>query len=274
MTSASRGGNNQHVAELAREGLITGAGLLANYPYAEAASQLLRSAGLRDIGLHLNLSDGYPLSPLPRGAALLNRQGQFRDRIWLFWRGWQINPRLYQQIRGELAAQIERFRSWGIIPTHLSSHCHFHTVPALTTMVAELAAEYDIPRIRAPHVRAFLSPMRARFFRQPRAGVLIDGQREHLTAVESWLGQPPHRCLEAIAECAGNVELIMHPGIRHDPEMPPDFRYSTGKRARESDYLRRLITSYRSNDRGIELALATAQGQPAPAAAASPARSG
>lgn len=244
---------NEHVIAMANEGHFTGASILVNYAHAKQACQQLRETGIKDIGVHLNLSDGFPLSPLPRGAALLNRKGQFRDRVWLFWRGWRIGSRLRQQIRGELAAQIERFCEWGPTPTHLSSHCHFHTIPPLTSLVSELAQEYGIKRIRAPHLRANLAPIMRPHLRNPARGVIIDGQRNYLALVEQWLSYSPYKLVLSIANCQGDVELVVHPGCAPDAGFPPGFNYSPIKRERESAYLRRFLVSLRADHHGIVL---------------------
>ena len=244
---------NEHVFAMAREGHFTGASLLTNYAPAEEACKQLRSIGLKDIGVHLNLSDGFPLTPLPRGVALVNRQGQFRDRIRLYWLGWRIGARLRQQIRNELAAQIERFCEWGAPPTHLSSHCHFHTLPPFSALLRELAQEYGIARIRAPHLRANLSPIMQHHLRRLARGVIIDGQRQYLALVEQWLSHSPRALVAAIARCSGDVELVVHPGRAPDADFPDGFQYSPSKRERESAYLRRFFVSFKADPRGIVL---------------------
>ena len=244
---------NKHVFTLAREGHFTGASILTNYAPAEEACKQLRAIGLKDVGVHLNLSNGLPLTPLPRGAVLVNRQGQFRDRIWLFWWGWRIGARLRQLIRNELAAQIERFCEWGAPPTHLSSHYHFHTLPPLSALVRELAQEYGIMRIRAPHLRANLSPVVQHRLQRLARGVIIDGQRQYLALVEQWLSYSPRALVVAIASCSGDVELVMHPGRAPDTDFPVGFQYSPAKRERESAYLRRFLVSFRAEPHGTVL---------------------
>lgn len=236
---------NEHVYDLTRQGLLTGASLLVNYAPARQACQQLRELGLADIGLHLNLTDGFPLSPLPRGAALVNRNGRFRDRLRLFWIGWRIGARLRSQIRGELATQIERFCQWGAPPAHLSSHCHFHTLPPLSALVRSLADEYGIARIRAPQLRANLSPLMLQTLKQSPRGVRIANQCHHLALVEQWLNRPATALIQNIARCEGEVELVAHPGTAPDDEFPARFRYSPQKRALESAYLRQFHEALR-----------------------------
>lgn len=244
---------NDHVVALANEGLFTGASILTNYAHAESVFKRLRDSGISDIGVHLNLSDGYPLSPLPRGATLLNRQGQFRDRLWILWRGWRIGEHLRQQIVGELRAQIDQFCRWGALPAHLDSHCHFHSIPQLTTLVRNLAQEYETKRIRVPHVRANLAPITRPQVNKVNRGVIINGKRNTLVLIEQWLKQSPYKLLLTIANCHGDIELVVHPGCTPDSTFPSNFRYSPQKRARESAYLHRFITSLRAEPHGIEL---------------------
>ena len=238
---------------LARERLFTGASILTNYTHAEAVFKRLRHSGIHDIGIHLNLNDGDPLSPLPRGTALLNRQGQFRDRLWLLWRGWWMGKQLRQQIKDELRSQIDQFCSWGALPAHLDSHNHFHSLPQLTQLVQELAQEYQIQRIRVPHIRANLAPNSRTHAKKGNHGVIMDGKRKTLILLEQWLKQSPYQLLLTIANCRGDVELVVHPGCSPDPAFPMNFRYPPRKRERESAFLRRFITSFRAAPHGIEL---------------------
>ena len=244
---------NEHVFELARAGRFNGASILTNYAHAEEAYRRLQQIGIVDIGVHLNLSDGYPVASTSSRSALLDRQGIFRDRLWLYYRGWWMGRRLNEQVRNELNAQVERFASWGALPTHLSSHCHFHAIPAMSELLREVASEFGIPRIRTPHLRANLSPQYSERFPKRGRGVLIDGQREHLVLMEKWLMQPPHLLVAAIAHCEGHVELVVHPGCAPDADFPVGFQYPPAQRAKESAYLRRFMISLMADNRGIEM---------------------
>ncbi|MCY3935676.1 MAG: ChbG/HpnK family deacetylase [Chloroflexi bacterium] len=245
---------NDHVVALAREGLLTGVSILTNFPHAESVCQQLHALGIEDIGVHLNLSDGFPLTPLPRGGALVHRSGRFRDRRWLMWRGLRLHQRLRTQISEELAAQIERIHRWGARPAHLDSHCHFHTIPAFTRLVQELALQFEIPRIRAPHLRANLAPLSPSLLPQRIRGVEWAGQRQSLVLAEQWLQEAPFHLISMMAQCQGEVELVVHPGCTPDEAFPHRFRYSPEMRARESEFLRRFWISFRAESRGIELA--------------------
>jgi predicted glycoside hydrolase/deacetylase ChbG (UPF0249 family) len=60
-------------------------------------------------------------------------------------------------VRAELAAQMERFRSWGREPTHLDSHHHVpYLKPRLFRVLVELAERYRLP-IRYPWPQGPLS---------------------------------------------------------------------------------------------------------------------
>ena len=244
---------NAHVAALAREGLFTGASILTNFPHAESVCKQLHALGIEDIGVHLNLSDGYPLTPLPRGGALVHRSGRFRDRKWLMWRGLRLHQRLRQQVYEELATQIERIHRWGANPAHLDSHCHFHTIPAFTQLVHELALQFDIPRIRAPHLRANLAPFSHLILPQRIRGVEMEGQRKHIVLAEQWLKESPFHLVSIIAQCQGEVELVIHPGSAPDEAFPQRFHYPPERRARESTFLRRFWNSLKATSLAIEL---------------------
>ena len=125
------------------DGIVTSASLLANGPSFASAATAARQLGL-PLGVHLNLADGMPL----RGAipGLCTAAGAFPGKAGLrsFLAGEVDAAPLYR----ELAAQIERVLSSGIVPDHLDTHQHFALFPAATTIVLALATDYAIPALR------------------------------------------------------------------------------------------------------------------------------
>lgn len=127
-------------------GVVSSASLLANGPSFAAAASEVRACGLA-VGVHLNLSEGRPLAgPIP---GLTDASGGFPGKGAL--RELLLGGRLDAGLIGrELRAQIETLRAAGLSPDHLDTHQHCLLFPALTPLIAELAADTGIRALRLP----------------------------------------------------------------------------------------------------------------------------
>src|ERR1700721_4706046 len=70
-------GVNRGIAEAHRNGIVTSTSLLANgasFPSAVELAKLTPSLG---VGVHLNLSDGKPVSPPETVKSIVNAHGEF-----------------------------------------------------------------------------------------------------------------------------------------------------------------------------------------------------
>jgi chitin disaccharide deacetylase len=59
-----------------------------------------------------------------------------------------FSPKIQQEIRQELTAQIEQFLSLGLTPWFVNGHLNIHLHPAVWPLVRQLALDYKIPCIR------------------------------------------------------------------------------------------------------------------------------
>ena len=127
-----------------REGIVTSASLLANGQSFHAAAAQVKELRL-PVGVHLNLADGATLTGEIKGltAADGTLPGKEQLRQCLAAGGCALKA-----LRKELAAQIERLFATGLQPDHLDSHQHCQLFPCLTSMMTDLALEYDIPAMR------------------------------------------------------------------------------------------------------------------------------
>jgi hypothetical protein len=124
---------------------ITATGILATAP--QLAEQLHWLSGIEvDIGVHLNLTSGQPLTQAMRDA-LSRWQGLFPNAYTIS--GLILTGRLPLNIvRDEWHAQIETCQSQSLV--FLNSHEHIHSLPVLFPLVLELAKHYRIPHVRLP----------------------------------------------------------------------------------------------------------------------------
>ena len=129
-----------------REGIVTSTTLAANMP--TAAEAVGRLADLPDlgVGVHLNVSQGPPLSDA--GRRLAGEDGQMAHTATGVIRLAAFRPWLLSAIEAEFDAQIRWALDYGICPTHLDSHRHCHAFGPIFRRVVRLAKRYDIPFIR------------------------------------------------------------------------------------------------------------------------------
>ncbi|MGH7144141.1 MAG: carbohydrate deacetylase [Planctomycetota bacterium] len=162
---------NKGVIEGFERGLLTSTSIIANAPDVEyALEQWLRleqarkdgslpSAELRrklddrnqrfDLGVHLNLSQGKPLTGSSYPYELLAPDGHFPGimEVYTLFRH-SLEPKMREPVERELRAQIQVLYERGIAPTHLNGHQYLEIMPAVTEIVPKLLEEYAIPVVR------------------------------------------------------------------------------------------------------------------------------
>ena len=143
-------GVNRAVVQAHTQGVLTSATIMANMPAARQAVELAKQLPTLGVGVHLNLFEGKPVSKDPCVDCLLNTDGEFAyspSRLSFLS---VVKRKIRNAIATELAAQIQWAVDNGIKPTHLDSHKHIHSFPAIFTIVCNLAKSFKIAAIRWP----------------------------------------------------------------------------------------------------------------------------
>lgn len=151
-------GINLATLELYRKGLAISPSVMINFAAARHALDLFSAHPTLEIGIHLNLTDGFPVVNTPSQSELTRGDGRFRDRATLWYRALLPQPAFLEQAKIELTAQMERFILFGRRPGHITTHTHFHMFPALCRVVEQLAGDFDIPWIRAHRLQSTVLP--------------------------------------------------------------------------------------------------------------------
>jgi predicted glycoside hydrolase/deacetylase ChbG (UPF0249 family) len=106
-----------------------------------------------DLGIHLNLTQGRPLTGAKYPGVLLDDEGRFPGVFGLARRllfsGWRFRT----AIERELTAQIEVLLDHHIAPTHLNAHQYIDLFPVVASIVPELLRRYSIRVVRVPWER-------------------------------------------------------------------------------------------------------------------------
>ncbi|MCM3735420.1 chitin disaccharide deacetylase [Bacillus cytotoxicus] len=131
-------GVNYGIIDAHVNGLVNSATVMMNMPAVEHAVQLAKEYKTLGVGVHLVLTAGKPLlSDVP---SLVKEDGSFHSHSTV--REGNIDPDAAER---EWTAQIEKFLSYGLTPTHLDSHHHVHALPILRDVLAQLAEKYYLP---------------------------------------------------------------------------------------------------------------------------------
>ena len=139
------------ILEAATHGVVTATGVFANTIHFGEHAAWLRDCDALDAGVHLNLTDGTPLtSDLPK---MLQRWSGRFPRTFAMAKAILSGAIKIDTVKREWRAQIERCLEHGLKLRFLNSHEHMHMLPALLPVAKALARDYDIRHIRFPTSR-------------------------------------------------------------------------------------------------------------------------
>jgi hopanoid biosynthesis associated protein HpnK len=156
-------GVNRAIIDGHRNGIITSTTLMANGMAFDSAVAAGLAAPALGIGVHLNLTQGRPVSSASRVPSIVTPEGYFYPRPGMLVRQVLRRKAIFIDIESELRSQIERIASSGIRITHLDSHKHIHLLPPIFRVVLKLARDYGIECVRCPEEAAAsaLGPLRS-----------------------------------------------------------------------------------------------------------------
>ncbi|HSW95892.1 MAG TPA: ChbG/HpnK family deacetylase [Patescibacteria group bacterium] len=150
-------GINRGVLRAHRDGIVTATTLMVGAPASEDAGRMAQEAPTLDVGTHLVLTYGRPVSDPASVPSLVERDGSFPRRPDAFLGTGRADR---DEALAEYRAQVSRTRALlGRAPTHLDSHHWLHDEPALEWAITTLARETGLP-VR-PHDDAQRDRLRA-----------------------------------------------------------------------------------------------------------------
>ena len=139
---------NQAVIASFDAGLITHASLIVNMPWTDEASEMARARSIGDrIGCHLNLAEGVPLTEAIKRSPAFCSGGEFNEPLGRR-RFLPLSPADRRALAGEVRAQITAVRRQGFAGVYLDSHRYVHTMPNIAGVVAAVAREMRVARVR------------------------------------------------------------------------------------------------------------------------------
>ena len=221
-------GVSRGILDAHREGIVTSTSVLALTPAFATSAAWLAGAPELGTGAHLALvGEDPPLLSAGEIPTLVDAKG----RLHLSWR--QFLPRAAARridpddMRRELAAQIERIQGAGIRIDHLDTHQNLHLWPSVRDVVMDLGAEHDIRVIRVTRSTA-RSPVGVVVSRLARdLEQRCDRSGWTYAAASTGLDEAGNLDQRAMvgalrrlfATGAASAELASHPGEAADPDL-------------------------------------------------------
>lgn len=143
-------GLNEHcskaIAQAFAEGLITDTTMMATGEYFDPAVTLAQEQGFfSQIGIHLNLTEGKPLTEDILQFPSLTENGVFCRKNT---RNQKLSKEEQDAVYQELSAQIKRLEDAGITITHADSHHHIHTDIYIAPIAHRVCKEHGITKLR------------------------------------------------------------------------------------------------------------------------------
>lgn len=202
----------------AREGVVRSASIIINLPESAEAVAAARAVAGLELGLHLNVLAGAPVSDAARVRSLVDAQGQFVP-LREFARRLALGKIRAGELALEVRAQARRARELGFEPLAWDSHRHVHLAVTVARVVGPLAREEGVRYLR----RAHLPPERVG---RPGPKLLLLAAMSRLSApfyrgipgndwyvdLTSWLPGPDPAAVARLASLRGLGELGAHPG--------------------------------------------------------------
>lgn len=187
-------GINFGIVDAHQLGVLTSTTFMTNMPGANHAVELAKQNPTLGVGVHLVLTCGRPL--LDSHKTIVDSNGNFRKQDF-YKVAFTID---FDEVYQEWKAQIEKFLSYGLQPTHLDSHHHANSFGDIPDIFLTLAKEYNLP-VRNNMAAKYLIKMK-------EEGVKTTDTFLYLleTSISNDL------TLDQIFEGHDSVEVMTHPG--------------------------------------------------------------
>ena len=249
-------GRNEGIFEAIEAGAVTSASILANGPALDHALRRILGLGSTRVswGLHLNLSEGSPLSSGLR--SLVGPHGDFLGKAaahrLLMREGDRV---LEEEVAEELDAQVKALQQAGIGLRHLDGHQHIHVFPAVARAAILTGRRHSIPWFRIPeepdpppwagHLPLELEEEARTFSRLARTARSLLGPEGGVRAADHYRGlylkgRPSQAILRDMIRALpeGLTEFMVHPGrVPGSANTGPFSTFSTADREKELEVL-------------------------------------
>jgi predicted glycoside hydrolase/deacetylase ChbG (UPF0249 family) len=203
---------NAAIFALMGAGRIRSATLIPNGRAFEEAVSRIGEFPHCSFGVHLNVASGAPVGNASDASPILGSDGCFRlesvQRVF-------VSRRVRRAVFHEWKTQFDRVRNAGVPISHIDSHHHLHTVPALFGALKRLQREFGINRVRLARCRRGRRSPAAIAVCFARTGwnraLRMDGTK----SADFFCGLPEFKAIpDARKPRFGTVEIMVHAGTK------------------------------------------------------------
>lgn len=207
-------GVTRGILDAHRSGVVRSTSLLVTFAASEAGAAAARAEPDLEVGLHLDLVGGRPVSDPSAVPSLVRPDGTFH-RLGAFVQRLVTGRVRASELAAELRAQAARARAWGLEPRAWDSHRHVHALPLVARVVGAVARQEGVRWIR----RVRPAPV----WRGPKAWALGAsaiasepfyrrlGGNDWYVDLSSWRPRDASR-VALLAAYGGRGEIGAHPG--------------------------------------------------------------
>ncbi|MDE3078497.1 MAG: ChbG/HpnK family deacetylase [Paracoccaceae bacterium] len=232
-------GISEGILRLAGAGRLSATSAMVHMP--GWAMDARRAVGLRDrmsLGLHLTLTHGAPLGPMPRLApgGMFPSLGRLMK---LALTGRLMRPEMRAEIAAEIARQLVAFEAEAGAPDHVDGHQHVHVLPGIAgPLLAAIRTRYAGRGVllRDPHDRlkaligrgsavkaAFVGTLATGFAARARAAGAVT--TEGFSGYSDFGPVPYAQEFPRFLKALGPRPMVMcHPGLGRDADDPISAR--------------------------------------------------
>lgn len=225
---------NQAVEKGVAEGCLRSATIMpGGRAFASAVAVAKRHEEL-GVGIHFTLVNGFPVLPPAEIPSLVTAEGVFYDDYTVFVKRYALGKVNFEEVRAELAAQLQKLQQSGLALTHADSHQHMHTLPGIIDIVLSLAKAAGIRAVRTPRSPLFSGEFgglgqligrlglgtlaRVSAFKAGRKGLATP---EHFAGIVAGEAVSEAYLLDIVRQLQpGTTEVMMHPGLDNKVLVP------------------------------------------------------
>ncbi len=212
-------GVTQGILEAHRDGVVRSTSLLVTFPSSQEAANLARFEPGLEVGLHIDLVGGQPVSDPAKIRSLVDNEGAFRGLTDLGARLLSGRVRL-AELATEVRAQAARAREWGIEPLAWDSHRHTHLMPPASRVVAAVARQEGVRYLRRARPPRLAATAKAQLLGAASlaAGILQLGipGNDWFVDLSALPTRPDPAAVALFAAYRGLGEIVAHPGRPDD----------------------------------------------------------
>lgn len=146
---------NEAVEQAHRRGIVTSASLAANGDAFGDALEIARRNTALGVGLHFNLTGGFPVSSPDKVKTLIDANGRFYEDHWKLPLKMLKGELNVKEIALEARSQLDKLYDNGLVPTHIDSHRHLHFFPFVFQAIEAVLKEYKIVKMRYLNIPCF-----------------------------------------------------------------------------------------------------------------------